>query len=85
MARRPGYPEHRLNRKPGECLRLPYGDEDRLEVLAGASARATVDVALEPIDQPETTPLEDLGVELAPVVPTMTHSGIRMESLSAPS
>ena len=43
-------------------------DQDRLEVLARAAAGAPVHVPLEPLVQPQSGPLEDLGVEPAAVV-----------------
>jgi len=64
-----GYSEHRLNHsRRREFLRFPYRDQNRLEVLARPPPRAAVDMALEPIDEAQPTAIENLGIELAPIV-----------------
>ncbi len=44
------------------------GDEDRLVVLAGSATRATVDMPLVTVDEPQPGTLEDLRVEIASIV-----------------
>ena len=44
------------------------GDEDRLVVLPGSATRAPVDMPLVAVDEPQPRTLEDLGVEIAPIV-----------------
>ena len=55
------------------------GDQDRLEVLAGAPARAAVDVPLETVVEPQTRPAQDLGVEIAAVVDDDADRARRVE------
>src|SRR6478735_8222059 len=54
--------------------RLGRGDdENRLEVLAGPSARAAVDVPLVPVDETEVGSAQDLGIEIAAIVDDDAH------------
>ena len=53
------------------------GDENRLEVLAGPSPRAPVDVALVTVDETQACPAQDLGIEVAAVVDDDAHPAAR--------
>src|SRR5512134_4177398 len=64
-------------------LRLPYTDENRLEVLPCSSPGAPVHVALQPIDEPELAASQDLGIQVAPVVDDDDHGRAVLESIRA--
>jgi len=54
-------------------LRFPYTDEDRLEVLARPPTGPTIDVALEPVDEPKTAPLQNRRIQIATIVDDHDH------------
>ena len=65
----PGYPWNRPTTPGGgDRLRFPYSNQDGLEVLAGSTSSATVDVALEPVDELVAAALDNLGLEIAAIV-----------------
>src|SRR5262245_17344996 len=58
-------------------LPFPYGHEARLVVLARAPPGSPVHVALESLEDGEADPLEDRGIEVAPVVHHDDHRSLR--------